>query len=89
MLKYQFQFSRAAQGTFATLERSLQKRILKKAEVWQAASNPLSFAKKLTGRENTFRFRVGDFRLIVVPKSTDVLVILVIVKIGHRKEVYL
>lgn len=88
MKKYQFQFSKHAEIIFAGLEYSLQKRIHKKLEFWGKSKNPLQFAKPLRARENTYRFRVGDYRILVVPQENGTLTILVIVKIGHRKEIY-
>ncbi|OQK16745.1 hypothetical protein AU255_02225 [Methyloprofundus sedimenti] len=45
-----------------------------------------SGCKKLTGSTNTYRIRTGDYR-VVYSIFDDVLVIDVI-KIGHRKEIY-
>ncbi|NOR69194.1 MAG: type II toxin-antitoxin system mRNA interferase toxin, RelE/StbE family [Methylomarinum sp.] len=42
--------------------------------------------KKLTGSNNSYRIRTGDYR-VVYSIFDDVLVI-DIIKIGHRKEIY-
>ncbi len=42
--------------------------------------------RKLTGEENTYRVRQGNYRLIYEIRD-NVLMILVL-KIGHRKDVY-
>ena len=86
--KYEFQFSRNAEKGFASLENALKKRILKKLAYFESAGDPLSFAKKLIGFEDRFSFRIGDFRVIVSPQDKKTLVILVVLKIGHRREVY-
>ncbi|MEK7523806.1 MAG: type II toxin-antitoxin system RelE/ParE family toxin [Patescibacteria group bacterium] len=89
---FQFQFSRKAEDEFATLAKPLRQRIFAKLCFFEKAKNPLSFAKKLTGREHQFRFRIGDYRIIVEPHAQKngetVYVILVILKVGHRREVY-
>ncbi|MBX3739382.1 MAG: type II toxin-antitoxin system RelE/ParE family toxin [Akkermansiaceae bacterium] len=41
---------------------------------------------KLAGDENAYRIRVGDYRIIYEIRN-EVLVVLV-VKIGHRKDIY-
>lgn len=85
---YQFQFSKNAERQFADLEIAVQKRIVKKLDFYEKQNNPLSFAKKLKGLDGKFSFRIGDYRVIVVPKDTHSFVVLVILKIGHRREVY-
>lgn len=85
---HQFQFSRSAEETFVQYDINLQQRILSKLSYYEKSKNPLSFAKRLTGIENTFRFRVGDYRILVRPQDNGTLVILLIIKIGHRREVY-
>lgn len=90
MTSYQFQFSLKAEKEFGNLPRQLQKHILSKLEYWEKEENPLSFARKLEGTKNRFRFRLGDYRIIVAPQEgkSEILVILIILKIAHRKEVY-
>lgn len=88
MKSCRFQFSYRAEIEFSILPTALQKRILEKLYFFQKAENPLHFAKKLQGREGRFRFRIGDYRVIVEKRDNDVVVILVILKIGHRREVY-
>jgi mRNA interferase RelE/StbE len=42
--------------------------------------------KKLTGGTDYFRIRVGDHRVLYEVRDRDVLVL--VIKIGHRREVY-
>jgi len=86
--KYEFQFSGNAEKDFVSLENTLKKRILKKLVYFENSGEPLSFAKKLIGFEDKFSFRIGDYRVIVSPRDKKTLVILVVLKIGHRREVY-
>jgi mRNA interferase RelE/StbE len=47
--------------------------------------DPLAYARKLTNPKiGTYRFRVGDHRIIFDLVGGD----LVILRIGHRKEIY-
>lgn len=85
---YQFQFSEQGENDFRTLPKVLQKRIFKKLEYFEKSENPLNFAKKLQGLDNKFRFRIGDYRIIVSQKNQNLLIILVIIKIAHRSKVY-
>lgn len=85
---YQFQFSENAEKDFSLLDYVIQKRILNKLEFYEKSNKPFSFAKKLNGFDDRFSFRIGDYRVIVTPEGNDTFVILVILKIGHRREVY-
>ena len=42
--------------------------------------------RKLRGAENLWRVRVGDFRIIYTIEDKKLLI--VIIRIGHRREVY-
>jgi mRNA-degrading endonuclease RelE of RelBE toxin-antitoxin system len=86
--KFQFIFSVPAEEDFSALPRLIQERIFQKLSYWNEASNPLVFAIPMTGRQDTYRFRVGDYRIIVKRKNDRELTILLILKIGHRSEVY-
>lgn len=43
-------------------------------------------AKKLSGSENAFRIRVGDYRILYEIYGN--LLIIEVIKIGHRRDVY-
>ncbi|MEK7126556.1 MAG: type II toxin-antitoxin system RelE/ParE family toxin [Patescibacteria group bacterium] len=88
MKKFQFQFSSYGEKDFSSLARSLQKRILSKLEYFEKSGNPLLFAKKLVGLDNKYRFRVGDYRIIISKQDSKTLIILLILKIRHRKKIY-
>ena len=53
------------------------------------ASNPRASGKALTGSKlgNFWRWRVGDYR-IIAPDIQDRTVTVLVVRIGHRREVY-
>jgi mRNA interferase RelE/StbE len=42
--------------------------------------------KKLAGNADYYRIRVGDYRVLYEVRDRDVLVL--IIKVGHRREVY-
>lgn len=85
---FQFQFSPKAERNFSQLSKSLQERILNKLVYFERSENPLRFAKKLVGAKDYFRFRLGDYRVIVKSVDATTVVVLLIVKIAHRREVY-
>ena len=74
-----------AHRQFRKLPAGIQRQILSKLDDILAAPNPLSYAEPLTGhRGHVYRFRSGDYRVIVERETTRFLVLAV----GHRREVY-
>ncbi|KKR97368.1 MAG: Addiction module toxin, RelE/StbE family [Candidatus Uhrbacteria bacterium GW2011_GWF2_41_16] len=62
-----------------SIKRQLSKAILKLQD------NPLEHSDKLTDpKMGTYRFRIGDYRVIFDIEGKDV----VVLRIGHRKEIY-
>lgn len=82
---YKITFEKNAKKEFDKLPLSIAHRIIK--TVRSLAENPRP-AKciKLHGRENQYRVRVGDYRVLYIIKDNDLIV--VIIKISHRKDVY-
>jgi mRNA interferase RelE/StbE len=65
----------------AKLQRRLDEAFVKLAE------NPRRMgAQKMTGFENRYRFRVGDYRIIY--EIHDAMLLVLILAIGDRKEIY-
>jgi mRNA interferase RelE/StbE len=70
------------------LNKQVQQRIVKFLQKRVSSSeNPRLFGKPLTGHlSNFWRYRVGDHRLICKIKDKEITVL--VINIGHRKEVY-
>jgi addiction module RelE/StbE family toxin len=63
------------------------KKLIKKAIEEKLMVDPLKFGKPLRrSLSGLFKLRVGNYRIIYQVKENEVIV--VIVKIGHRREVY-
>jgi len=80
---YDIIFSDKAKRQLDKLERPIQERIIKALE--RIRIRPESYITKLVG-DPGYKFRVGDYRLIL-DVDKGILQILVI-KVGHRKNVY-
>lgn len=77
-------FTRRAGRDLDRLSPPVRQRILKKLH--DLASDPLASAKKLTDpRIGTFRYRIGDYRVIFDLVDERV----VVLRVGDRKEIYL
>ena len=63
------------------------KRIIKKAIEEKLMVDPLKFGKPLRRNlSGLFKLRVGQYRIIYQIRKSEVVV--VVVKVGHRREVY-
>jgi mRNA interferase RelE/StbE len=84
-MRYGLEFTSSALRELHALDSQIQARVLPKIVGLQ--SNPFpSGSKKLQGMPGHFRIRAGDYR-IVYRINGDRLVI-VIVRVGHRREIY-
>jgi len=80
---YEIEFSKTAQKQFYKLGRKVQARIISTLE--RIRIRPYPHVKKLVGSPY-FRLRVGEYRVILDIKE-DRLIILII-GVGHRKNIY-
>lgn len=87
-LKYVKKFSKTGRKSFLNLPETVQKRIRYKIEDYFETEDPMQYAKKLTGMSDKYRWRIGDYRVIFKKNNQKELVILVIVKVGHRQDIY-
>lgn len=84
MERYEIRFLPSVRKDLRGITKGAVWRIVEKID--QLAENPRPpDCKKLTG-SNLFRVRVGAYRIVYEIKDNDVVV--VIVKVGHRRDVY-
>ena len=84
-LKYRVEFKRSAAKALKKIPKSDQRRI--RDSIDSLSENlPDPATTKMKGDNPFHRIRVGDYR-IIYEIHEDILVIMVL-KIGHRKEVY-
>jgi len=89
-MKYELKLTQKAKKEFLLLEKTTQKRIAQKLRFYISQDNPLHFAKKLKDTNlGTYRFRIGDYRAIFDIDDNGKIIILLVLRIKHRKEVYL
>ncbi len=87
---YDLVYTNQAEKDLASIGKSVAFRILKKVDSFLKLSNPMVKSKQLTGFDiPTYRFRVGDYRIVFrKDQKINCLVILVVLGVAHRKEVY-
>ena len=84
-MTYRVEVAPLAYRQIKKLPREVQKRIIERVE--ELASNPRpAGAKKLVSGEDLYRVRVGEYRAVYQIRDRELIV--VIVKVGHRREVY-
>lgn len=85
MASYKIEWKRSAAKELKRLPPEIIKRILVTVE--SLAENPLpDGVKKLAGSHHTYRVREGAYRIIYNLLSE--IVVIEIIKVGHRKEIY-
>ncbi len=84
-MSYKVEFSKAASKQFKKLPVNLQGRIQIKIDELATEPRP-DGVKKLKDRENAYRIKVGDYRILY--KIIDDILLITVIKIGHRKDVY-
>ena len=84
-MAYTVELSNRAKRDLAALSPELQTRIVKALRTLEVKPRP-SGMKKLKGEENAYRLRVGNYRVLYEVHDKRLLVL--VVQIGHRREVY-
>jgi mRNA interferase RelE/StbE len=82
---YEVKLSRRALRSLISLERNQQQRI--RAALDLLAENPRPpNCVALRGEESVYRVRIGDYRIVY--EVRDLVLLVHVVRIGHRREVY-
>jgi mRNA interferase RelE/StbE len=85
MDSYKIEWKRSAIKELKKTPKEKISRVVKAVE--QLAIDPFpAGVRKLTGSEHTYRIRVGDYRVIYSVYEDRLLI--EIVRVGHRKDVY-
>ena len=87
-LAWRVEVSRTAEKQITKLDRKAQSAILRfLREKLASTQNPRQWGKPLRGdKVGLWRYRVGDYRIIC--ELQDKLIRILVLYIGHRKEVY-
>jgi len=82
-LKYRLIYTQRAAKDIEKLSLGTRKRIGQ--SLLRHQEEPLKHAVKLTdARLGTYRFRIGDYRVIFDLRDNDIIVL----RVGHRNEIY-
>ncbi|MCC5615198.1 type II toxin-antitoxin system RelE/ParE family toxin [Nostoc sp. CHAB 5836] len=84
-MSYQVEISQGASKQLNKLPPKLQECI--HAKIDDLATDPrANGVKKLKNRDNGYRIRVGDYRIIY--DILDEILLIIIIEVGHRSSIY-
>jgi mRNA interferase RelE/StbE len=85
MASYKIEVSATAERQIRKLGKADQLRVLR--AIQSLASDPYpTGVRKLHGYEDIFRIRVGTFRILYSVAAR--MLVVIVLKVGHRKDVY-
>ncbi|HEX5037464.1 MAG TPA: type II toxin-antitoxin system RelE/ParE family toxin [bacterium] len=87
MPAYKIEFTKSAAKEFDGLPKPVREKTVEALKFLSA--NPYSELlkiKKLKGADSLYRIRIGDYRVVYEVKNAILLIL--VIKIGHRKDVY-
>ena len=87
-MAWTIEFAETALRQLQKLDRTVQQRIWKFIRRLAQLEDPRSVGEALRGERlgEFWKYRVGDYRLIV--KLEDTQFVVLVLKVGHRREVY-
>jgi len=84
-MAYTLRLAESAGRALKKLPHDIRARVSAKIEALATDPFPAG-VKKLQGQEDTYRFRVGDYRVVYEVHGSILLI--VVLRIGHRSEIY-
>ena len=84
-MKYTVRMDSRTRKTIDRLPDDVYGRVMRKLESLEDNPRPIG-VEKLAGPEDLYRVRVGDWRIVYAIRDRELVVI--VVRIGHRREVY-
>ena len=84
-MTYSVQIKPAAQRQIKKLPLDIQAQIIQKLAELELDPRPIN-VQKLSGEENAYRVRVGDYRIVY--EIYDQVLLVIVVKVGNRREIY-
>lgn len=84
-MNYRIEFVKQAAKQFKALPNQEQQRLKPKIDALVKDPRP-SGVVKLSGKDDLYRIRVGNYRIIYNIQDNQLLIL--VVKIGHRRDIY-
>jgi len=88
-MEYCAEYAPRALDDLLKMERKAARLVIRKINAYCDSGRPLSFAKPLKGDlAGAYRFRIGDYRVIFDLGKRNRVVILFVLRVGHRRDIY-
>ncbi len=84
-MSYSVYIKPSAQKALARLDRDIRRRISSRIDLLARDPRPPG-TEKLAGAEDLYRIRIGEYRVIYQIRDKELIVL--VVRVGHRKDVY-
>ncbi|MDR4478528.1 MAG: type II toxin-antitoxin system RelE/ParE family toxin [Nitrospira sp.] len=84
-MTYSVLLAHPAERQLRSFPSVIQKRLVKRMKALQNDPRPTG-VKKLAGKDDLYRIREGDYRIVYTIQDRELVIL--ILKIGDRKEVY-
>jgi mRNA interferase RelE/StbE len=85
LLNYSISYKKSVDKDLRSLPSAVRTKIISKIQMLSTAPRPEG-STKLHGAINLYRIRHSDYRIIYQIKDYELIII--VIKVGHRKEVY-
>lgn len=82
---YKIEWKQSAKKELKKLKKAVIPRIIKAVESLSINPHPTG-SRKLQGSEHLYRVRLGDYRIVYSVENKILLI--EIIRIGHRKDIY-
>jgi mRNA interferase RelE/StbE len=82
---YSIELKPAARRSLSKLPREVQTRLARKIEALTRTPRPAG-VEKLKGIPDLYRLRAGDYRILY--QIQDKILLVLVVQVGHRREIY-
>ena len=87
-MPFRIELSPKAHKQFVHLDKPIQQQITKYINTLAKTENPRQKGKSLIGSlAGIWRYRIGDYRILC--RIQDDVMLILVLEIGHRKEVYI
>lgn len=84
-MKYTVRLDLRTRKTLDRLSGDMQGRVMRRLEALEKNPRPMG-VEKLTAPGDLYRVRAGDWRIVYAIRDRELVVI--VIRIGHRREVY-
>ena len=84
-MKYTLRLDGRTRKTLDRLPSDMYGRIMRKLDAIEENPRPVG-VEKLAGAEDLYRVRMGDWRIVYAIRDRELVVF--VIRIGHRREVY-